>query len=137
MYFDDLSHDQVTQCIIVHSSETGGPCLKNNRIVFIYVKRNANATFFLTTYCDRPDITSRVFHLKVKEMITFSKLGKLADVAYLNSIEFQKRGLSYAHILIWLIDGKNLRTNGIGEIICAEILYKNVNPILFDITYVT
>lgn len=57
---------------------------------------------FGQTANDRPDLCSRVFNLKLKcllEDITKKHvLGKV--VAYVYTIEFQKRGLPHAHILL-------------------------------------
>lgn len=53
---------------------------------------------------DRPDIVSRVFKLKVDELVSVLKkgtyFGKARAVLY--TIEFQKRGLPHVHILVWL-----------------------------------
>ncbi|XP_022163988.1 uncharacterized protein LOC111029333 [Myzus persicae] len=53
---------------------------------------------------DRPDLVARVFHAKLKELmrdITVNKVFGNVD-AYVYTIEFQKRGLPHAHILIIL-----------------------------------
>jgi hypothetical protein len=43
-------------------------------------------------------------------------------VAHIHTIEFQKRGLPHAHILLWLQAGdKPLTPDQIDEICCAEI----------------
>lgn len=56
------------------------------------------------TSTDRPDLVARVFHLKLKELlkdITVKNVfGKVIAVVY--TIEFQKRGLPHAHILLIL-----------------------------------
>jgi hypothetical protein len=53
---------------------------------------------------DRPDIVARVFRLKLKSLLDDltkkSVLGKV--VAHMHVIEFQKRGLPHAHILVCL-----------------------------------
>ena len=53
---------------------------------------------------DRPDLTSRVFHIKLQELLkdlcTKQCLGKV--IAYVYVVEFQKRGLPHAHILLIL-----------------------------------
>ncbi|PIA38864.1 hypothetical protein AQUCO_02700218v1 [Aquilegia coerulea] len=54
------------------------------------------------TSSDRPDLTTRVFHANCeelkKDLFSKSALGKV--VAYVHVIEFQKRGLPHAHMLI-------------------------------------
>lgn len=53
---------------------------------------------------DRPDIVARAYKLKLKEFIsdvTYNGvLGK--SIAYVYTIEFQKRGFPHAHVLIIL-----------------------------------
>ena len=52
----------------------------------------------------RLDITARVFRQKLKSLINnIVKLEVLASVrCWMYSVEWQKRGLPHAHILIWL-----------------------------------
>ncbi|XP_025203823.1 uncharacterized protein LOC112600734 [Melanaphis sacchari] len=47
------------------------------------------------------------------------------------SVEWQKRGLPHAHILVWLID--KIRPEEIDNIIFAEIPEKSTDTLLFDI----
>lgn len=55
------------------------------------------------TAADRPDLVARVFHLKMKQLIreifVDGILGR--TVAYVFTIEFQKRGLPHMHLLIF------------------------------------
>ncbi|XP_031127489.1 uncharacterized protein LOC116029578 [Ipomoea triloba] len=53
---------------------------------------------------DRPDILCRVFKIKLDELVKEIRAGKLFGkvVAVVYTIEFQKRGLPHAHILIFL-----------------------------------
>ncbi|XP_066315160.1 ATP-dependent DNA helicase PIF1-like [Miscanthus floridulus] len=79
----------------------------------------------------RPDIVVRVFMLKLKELMMDIKqrrhFGKTKAIVY--TIEFQKKGLPHAHILIFLEKGeKCLNASQIDEMICAEIPEKfNLN----------
>ena len=60
---------------------------------------------------ERPDLVVRVFHAKLKSLlheITHNALGDWA--AHLYTIEFQKRGLPHAHIIIFLKPHAKLRT---------------------------
>ncbi|KAF7835362.1 uncharacterized protein G2W53_010221 [Senna tora] len=51
-----------------------------------------------------------------------------------HTIEFQKRGLPYAHILLWLApEDKLATTSQIDSIIFAEIPNPNANPILYEV----
>ncbi|KAM0861062.1 hypothetical protein ACQ4PT_046137 [Festuca glaucescens] len=52
---------------------------------------------------NRADITVRVYHMKLQEYLTAIRRGEAfgKTVAVLHTIEFQKRGLPHAHILVW------------------------------------
>ena len=54
---------------------------------------------------DRPDITARVFRLKLKALLHDLTMGALGvEVARMHVIEFQKRGLPHAHLLMILAE---------------------------------
>ncbi|XP_065322977.1 uncharacterized protein LOC135930119 [Gordionus sp. m RMFG-2023] len=85
---------------------------------------------------DRPDLLSRVFHLKLSELlhdiIKKDLFGKCS--AYVYTIEFQKRGLPHAHMLIILHENNKIETaKCIDNFVRAEIPDKNVKPLLYDI----
>ena len=85
---------------------------------------------------DRPDLVSRVFHLKLKELLIDINdrelLGKVDAKIYV--IEFQKRGLPHAHILLWLSSSAKLRyEDDIDNLISAEIPDPLTQPLLHDI----
>ena len=74
---------------------------------------------------DRPDLIVRVFKQKLRELLNdiLKKhvLGK--PVAHVYTIEFQKRGLPHAHILVILADDCNPRDpSDYDKIVCAELL---------------
>ncbi|KAM0832333.1 hypothetical protein ACQ4PT_064970 [Festuca glaucescens] len=52
---------------------------------------------------NRADITVRVYHIKLQEYLTAIRRGEAfgKTVAVLHTVEFQKRGLPHAHILVW------------------------------------
>ena len=73
---------------------------------------------------DRPEVVARVFkgmlNSMVDEIVMKSIFGEVASAIY--SIEFQKRGLPHAHILIILKPSCKIKTvEKIDEIVCAEI----------------
>ncbi|KAI5383749.1 hypothetical protein KIW84_070925 [Lathyrus oleraceus] len=85
---------------------------------------------------DRPDIISRVFKMKFDELLSDltkkSLLGKV--LAYMYTIEFQKRGLPHAHILIFLHPSNKYPTpSDIDRIISAEILDQDTNEELYNL----
>ena len=87
-------------------------------------------------YSDRPDLVARVFKLKLKSLMddltVHGVLGKCTAFVY--SIEFQKRGLPHAHILI-VLQTKDKFSNAqcIDRFVKAEIPSVNVNPRLREI----
>ncbi len=122
----DNSVVTIGQKIILPSSFTGGPCH------MVYNYQNAMAIYrwarcldaFVTFTCnpqwseikrmllpeqqpqDRPDLVTRVFKIKLKELINDIHkkhiLGRMVAGIYV--IEFQKRGLSHAHILVFFVE---------------------------------
>nr|XP_047141161.1 uncharacterized protein LOC124816154 [Hydra vulgaris] len=93
----------------------------------LYPGQNAN---------DRPDLVTRVFKLKLNNLLNdIFKHGVLGKVVTLvQVIEFQKRGLPHAHILLHLANDDKLETSqDIDNLICAEIPDPIVNCELYDI----
>ncbi|KAM3270518.1 hypothetical protein P3S67_028720 [Capsicum chacoense] len=73
---------------------------------------------------DRPDILSRIFKIKLDHLIKNLKanqiFGKVKSVIY--TIEFQKRGLPHAHILLFLNESNKFPcASDIDRIISVEI----------------
>ncbi|MCH79953.1 ATP-dependent DNA helicase PIF1, partial [Trifolium medium] len=141
----DVDAEFVGKRIIIPDSFTGGPRYMFNNCqdamgickrfgypdLFITVTCNANwpeIRDFIApkglNACDRPDIVSRVFKMKLNQMmIDFKKYQIFGQViAGMYTIEFQKRGLPHAHMLLWL-DGKHKIKTGrdIDKLISAEI----------------
>ena len=84
---------------------------------------------------DRADLEARVFQQKLNTLMDLIK-NKKAHVfgevrCYMYSIEWQKRGLPHAHILIWLVD--KIRSNQIDSCISAELPDANADPLLFQV----
>ncbi|XP_051156397.1 uncharacterized protein LOC127278640 [Leptopilina boulardi] len=83
---------------------------------------------------DRPDIVTRVFQQKVKEIMKDIKEKEIFGpiLAFVYVIEFQKRGLPHVHLIIFLRnpirDAETLH-----KMICAEIPDETKNPELFKI----
>lgn len=82
---------------------------------------------------DRHDITARVFKQKLKCLIDFIVKQRVfgETCAWMYSVEWQKRGLPHAHILIWLVE--KIRPNEIDDVICAEIPDLEADPELYEI----
>jgi len=87
------------------------------------------------TAADRPDIVARVFNQKLKailkDIVKDGIFGKV--VAHVYTIEFQKRGLPHAHILIFLNpNDKPYDPVAIDSIISAQIPDPEVDPLLYQ-----
>ncbi|XP_050340249.1 uncharacterized protein LOC126766536 [Bactrocera neohumeralis] len=73
------------------------------------------------TSSDRHDITARVFRQKIRSLMNYIVKQHVFGITrcWMYSVEWQKRGLPHAHILIWLVE--RIRPDQIDGIICAEI----------------
>ncbi|CAN7129321.1 unnamed protein product, partial [Brassica rapa subsp. narinosa] len=85
---------------------------------------------------DRPDIECRVFKMKLDQLLKDFKKGTFFKpyTAALHRIEFQKRGLPHAHILLWF--GNSSRTPSseeVDEIISAELPNKEEDPEAYNL----
>ncbi|KAJ1295317.1 hypothetical protein BS78_01G215000 [Paspalum vaginatum] len=149
--------EQVGRRILLPASFSGGPrCKEQNYQDVMAICRWAGHPDLLVTFtcnpkwpeiqcmldetgnqkpAERPDIVVRVFMLKLKELMTDIKqrqhFGKTKAIIY--TIEFQKKGLPHAHILIFLEKGeKCLNPSQIDEMICAEIPEKDKDPETYE-----
>ena len=112
------------QRVILPSSFTGGPryMMQLYQDAMAIVRSKGKPDLFITFTCnpqwkeiqnallpgqrasDRPDLTSRVFYQKFKGMMHLILKGAVFGdvVGHVSVIEFQKRGLPHAHILLIL-----------------------------------
>ncbi|XP_050321330.1 uncharacterized protein LOC126753698 [Bactrocera neohumeralis] len=82
---------------------------------------------------DRHDITARVFRQKIRSLMHYIVRHRVfGDTrCWMYSIEWQKRGLPHAHILIWLVE--RIQPDQIDDIIFAEIPDPETDPDLHDV----
>lgn len=143
------------KAIILPSTFQGSPrnMQQNYQDAMAIVRRYGKPDLFITMTCNpkwkeiqenlgpnqspenRPDLVARVFQIKLKQLLyDIGKrhlLGK--QKACIRVIEFQKRGLPHAHILIILnTEHKPSTVEIIDRLVCAEIPDKNANPKLFE-----
>ncbi len=85
---------------------------------------------------DRPDLIARVFQNKLKQMCNDIQKGEVFGkvVARIHVIEFQKRGLPHAHMLLILDEKDKPKTiEYINLIVSAEMPDREKNPALYEI----
>jgi len=88
------------------------------------------------TATDRPDLVSRVFHLKMKDLLEdiFKNNILGVTVARVYTIEFQKRGLPHMHMIIFFERESKLRTaEDVDSLISAEFPDPVQQPELFEL----
>ena len=115
-----------------------------------YVRHYGTADLFITFTCnphwieikqvlfpgqstiDRHDITARVFRQKLKSLMDFIVKHYVFGETrcWMYSVEWQKRGLPHAHILIWLVE--KIRPNEVDAVI-SEIPNVQVDPGLHEV----
>ena len=85
------------------------------------------------THSDRHDLLARVFRQKLISLMNIvTKSHVFATTrCWMHSIEWQKRGLPYAHILIWLKD--KIKADQIDSVISAELPDPNRDPRLYQV----
>ncbi|XP_043476306.1 uncharacterized protein LOC122507576 [Leptopilina heterotoma] len=149
----DGNLESLGQVVILPSSFTGGPRYMHSRTqdAFCYVRKFGRPDLFITITTnprwseisnllfegqsphDRHDVVSRVFHLKLKNLMTLLRKGEIFGKVscFIYSIEWQKRGLPHAHILLWLEE--SIRPDQVDDVIRAELPNVEEDKELFDI----
>uniref|UniRef100_UPI00358E3D22 uncharacterized protein n=1 Tax=Myxine glutinosa TaxID=7769 RepID=UPI00358E3D22 len=141
----------VGRIVILPSSFAGSPraMQQNYQNAMAIVRKFGKPDLFITFTCNpkwteiqenigqhqraegRPDLVARVFHLKLKELIDdITKKHVLGKVrAFLYVVEYQKRGLLHAHILLMLCQEDKICTaEDIDRIVSAQIPNSNESP---------
>lgn len=150
---NDVNVNDIGRLTILPSSYIGSPrhMQQYAQDAMAYVRKYGRPDLFITFTCnpqwndiainlfegqkptDRHDITARVFRQKLKAIIDLIvKLRLFGKVrCYMYTIEWQKRGLPHAHILIWLAE--KIKPNEIDNVISAEIPDVTIDPELFEV----
>ncbi|XP_040151861.1 uncharacterized protein LOC120893811 [Anopheles arabiensis] len=83
---------------------------------------------------DRPDVIVRVFRLKLKAILNHLTMGALGiEVARIHVIEFQKRGLPHAHILVIIAEEDKPQTQAdYDKFVSAELHNPATSSQLFE-----
>ena len=140
--------------VVLPSSFTGGPryMFERQQDAMCYVRKYGRPDIFLTMTTnpnwtevldclkngeqshDRPDLIVRIFKQKFNVMMKLIKSGAFGSLkAWLYSIEFQKRGLPHAHVLLWLIKDNTIHPDMIDFAVSAEIPHPEDDPELHHI----
>ncbi|XP_057730233.1 uncharacterized protein LOC130945543 [Arachis stenosperma] len=157
MQHGDTEASSIGTRVILPSSFTGGRryMFNNCQDAMAICKHFGYSDLFMTMTCnpnwsefqrytsvdgipivERPDISCQVFHAKVKCLLEDLKSGVFFGPlnAGMYTIEFQKRGLPHAHILLWLDGRSRLQSSEIiDELICAELPNPAKYPLLYDV----
>jgi hypothetical protein len=132
------------KAVILPSSFQGSPrnMLQNYQDAMAIVKKYGKPDFFITMTCNpkwpeitdnleqgqspefRPDLVARVFKLKLDALIDDIKKKHVmgTPTACVHVVEFQKRGLPHAHMLLIVkTEDKPKDADTIDKMVCAEI----------------
>lgn len=150
---NDANLAEVSQLVILPSTFTGSPrhIHEYTQDAITYVRNYGRTDLFITFTCnpswpefqvelkegqkqfDRHDLTARVFRQKLiqflKSITKFHIFGEVRCWVY--TIEWQKRGLPHAHVLVWL--KSKIMSSDVDKIISAEIPDPEEDPILFEV----
>lgn len=152
---EEVDLNQLGQKVILPSSYIGGPRHMQQRYQdsMAIARHHRRCDIFITMTCnpqwkeiqdellpgqsayDRPDLVARVFQMKKKALLDYiHKHGIFgSSVAYVYTVEFQKRGLPHIHLLIFLDHGWSLAsTEAIDSCISAEWPDPLSQPLLFE-----
>jgi hypothetical protein len=142
--------------VVLPSSFIGGPRMMQQlyQDSMAIVRAHGKPDLFITVTCnpkwpeileellpgqqpnDRPDLIDRVFRLKLesilKDLMKEQVMGRV--VGKIHVIEFQKRGLPHAHILVILAPEDKPRCPADYDcIVCAELPDKDTQPTLYSV----
>ncbi|CAA0815513.1 Unknown protein, partial [Striga hermonthica] len=151
----ETNASKIGQRVFLPASFIGGPRNMKKRYLdaMTLVQRFGKPDIFLTMTCNpnwpeikdflkeneesqnRPDLVARVFRAKFEELkkdiLKINIFGEV--VAYTYVIEFQKRGLPHAHMLIILANKNKLyKPEEFDKIVSAEIPDKRLNTHLYN-----
>ena len=151
---DDTDTRSIGQKIILPSSFIGSPrhMAQLYQDAISIVRRFGKPDYFITFTCnprwpeiqsellhnqtaaDRPDLCTRVFNIKFKQLMKDITKDHILGVVvgYVCVIEFQKRGLPHAHMLFIVRSEDQPRTTlDFNKIISAEIPDVNTHPLAY------
>jgi hypothetical protein len=140
--------------VVLPSTHMGAPRQQNERFqdAMARVRKYGKPTLFVTITCNpkwteiqeelqagedawmRPDLTARVFKMKLDAIMEdLTKNGYMGRaVSHIQVIEFQKRGLPHAHLLLRLATEDIPTVDHFDKYVCAEIPNPDTHPRLYS-----
>ncbi|SAM01481.1 hypothetical protein [Absidia glauca] len=152
---DGADPSQIGKRIVLPSSFSGGPRYMRQVLQdgLAIVRHKGQPSLFITMTCnpawpeikqalppgqsatDRPDITSRVFHMKMQDLMK-NVIGSrcFSEVSgYFATVEFQKRGLPHIHIVVILAQNdRPMTSSDFDNFVSAEIPDVATHPQLHE-----
>ena len=150
---NDGRADNVGQLVILPATFTGSPrhMHEYTQDAMTYVRNHGRPDLFITFTCnpkwqeiqeelmegqspsDRHDLIARVFRQKLIKFVNIITKSHVFGPTrcWMYSIEWQKRGLRHAHMLIWL--KSKIKADQIDSVISAELPDPQRDPRLFEI----
>lgn len=148
----DADANDMGQLVILPATFVGSPRHMHEyaQDAMAYVRLYGKPDLFITMTCnqnwpeiqqllfegqhatDRHDLLARVFKQKLTKMMDLlTKSCVFGETrCHMYSVEWQKRGLPHAHILVWMKD--RIYPTDVDSIISAEIPDPNVDPLLYE-----
>ena len=139
--------------VVLPASFTGSPrhMHEYTQDAMTYVRIHGRPSLFITFTCnptwkeikdllfdgqqpvDRHDVIARIFKQKLGKLMDVIVLSQIFGqvICWMYSVEWQKRGLPHAHILIWLKD--KIQPTDVDYIISAELPDVTTDPYLFAV----
>ena len=149
----DRNPDDIGKMVILPSSVIGSPrhMHEYTQDAMTYVRNFGRPDLFVTftsnpewpeikdnlfpgqSATSRHDLTARVFEQKLSKLMEAIKKFHIFGEArcFLYSVEWQKRGLPHAHLLLWLRE--KIRPDEVDSVICAELPDPVSDPVLFQL----
>ncbi|XP_073425243.1 uncharacterized protein [Dendrobates tinctorius] len=149
---NDADPKELGKMVILPSTVTGSPrhMHEYTQDAMTYVRKYDGPDLFITFTCNRAweeieghllpgqkivnhhDLIARVFKQKLSKMTNLITKSHIygETQCWMYSVEWQKRGLPHAHILIWL--KQKIQPTEIDNIISAELPDLQIDPFLFD-----